>query len=93
MNLSKSRGRGSQYTKKEDDEDEANFLRMPMKMRNLELSLWFSSAGCTVGGGVEVEDMVAEDEAWGSGARVESGKYGAFWMLSWKEEQRRWQED
>lgn len=31
-----------------------------MKMRNLELSLWFSSAGCIVGGGVEVDDMVAE---------------------------------
>lgn len=38
-----------------------NFLRMPMKMRNLELSLWFSSGGCTVGGGVEVDDMVTED--------------------------------
>lgn len=39
----------------------ADFLRMPMKMRNLELSLWFSSGGCMVGGGVEVDDMVMED--------------------------------
>lgn len=30
-----------------------------MKMRNLELSLGFSSAGAVVGGGVEVDDIVA----------------------------------
>lgn len=41
--------------------ERTNFLRMPIKMRNLELSLWFSSGGCMVGGGVEVDDMVTED--------------------------------
>lgn len=36
-----------------------NFLRMPMKMRSLELSLWLSSAAeSVVAGGAAVDDML-----------------------------------
>lgn len=38
-----------------------NFLRMPMKMRSLELSLWLSSAAeSVVTGGAAVDDMVGK---------------------------------
>lgn len=40
---------------------ETNFLRMPMKMRSLELSLWLSSAAeSVVAGGAAVDDMLGK---------------------------------
>lgn len=43
-----------------------------MKMRSLELSLWFSSAGCIVGGGVDVDDMAVDV---GEGLGCPGGKW------------------
>lgn len=39
-------------------ETDTHFFRMPMKMRSLELSLWFSSGGGAIVGGAPDADML-----------------------------------
>lgn len=44
-------------------ETDTHFFKMPMKMRSLELSLWFSSAGGAIVGGASDADILG-DRGW-----------------------------
>jgi hypothetical protein len=58
-----------------NDAIDTHFFKMPIKMRNLELSLWFSSVGGAIVGGAPDADML---RSRGVGGTAEQRGTGPF---------------